>query len=53
MEDLRKKPGKAYKKGVQSLEIKKTMLLSEKSLAKEWDTKEEDRAWESLQKGMQ
>lgn len=28
-----------------------TMLLSEKSLAKEWNTKEEDEAWKDLQKG--
>ena len=34
-------------------QIKKmtTMLLSEKSLAKEWNTKEEDEAWKDLQKG--
>ena len=28
--------------------IPETMLLSEKSLAEEWDTAEEDKAWEYL-----
>ena len=37
-----------YIKNTIGIEDNETALLSEKSLAKEWLTKEEDEAWENL-----
>lgn len=37
-----------YLKLKQSKNISETMILSEKSLANEWDTPEEDEAWQNL-----
>jgi len=33
---------------IQSMQIPETMLLSEAVLSKEWNTPEEDKAWENL-----
>ena len=37
-----------YLKNNKKLNISETMLLSEKSLAKDWDTPEEDDLWANL-----
>jgi len=38
----------SYLKSKQLKNIPETMLLSEKSLSKDWDTPEEDEAWADL-----
>jgi hypothetical protein len=46
--DTEKLPTRKRRKSAPTARISETLLLSEKALARDWNTSEEERAWESL-----